>query len=58
MDAAHLWIQQELARAALLWIQQEVAKERIKVHYVNTEEQATDILTKSLALPLFENIKK
>jgi hypothetical protein len=41
-----------------LWIQQEVAKERIKVHYVNTENQAADIFTKSLARPLFEKFKK
>jgi hypothetical protein len=43
---------------AHLWIQQEVAKERIKVHYVNTENQAADIFTKSLARPLFEKFKK
>jgi len=41
-----------------LWIQQEVAKERIKVHSVNTENQAADIFTKSLARPLFEKFKK
>ena len=35
---------------AHLWIQQEVAKERIKVHYVNTENQAADIFTKRLGL--------
>jgi len=44
--------------AAHLWIQQEVAKERIKVHYVNTEDQAADILTKSLARLLFKKFKK
>ena len=43
---------------AHLWIQQEVAKERIKVHYVHTENQAADILIKSLARPLFEKCKK
>jgi hypothetical protein len=43
---------------AHLWIQQEVAKERIKVHYVNTGNQAADIFTKSLARPLFEKFKK
>jgi hypothetical protein len=43
---------------AHLWIQQEVAKERIQVHYVNTENQADDILTKSLVRLLFENCKK
>jgi hypothetical protein len=45
-------------KVAHLWIQQEVAKERIKVHYVNTENQAADIFTKSLARPLFEKFKK
>jgi len=39
---------------AHLWIQQEVAKERIKVHCVNTENQAADIFTRSLARRLFE----
>jgi len=43
---------------AHLWIQHEVAKERIKVHNANTENQAADIFTKSLALPLFEKFKK
>jgi hypothetical protein len=43
---------------AHLWIQQEVAKESIKVHYVNTENQAADILTKSLARPLSEKFEK
>jgi len=43
---------------AHLWIQQEVAKERIKVHYVNTENQAADIFTKSLARPLFQKFQK
>ena len=43
---------------AHLWIQQEVAKERIKVHYVNTENQAADICTKSLARQFFEKFKK
>jgi hypothetical protein len=43
---------------AHLWIQQEVAKERIKVHFVNTENQAADIFTKSLARSLFEKFKK
>ena len=41
-----------------LWIQQEVAKERIKVHSVNTENQAADIFTKSLARLLLEKFKK
>jgi len=41
-----------------LWIQSEVAKERIKAHYVNTENQEPDIFTKSLARPLFEKFKK
>jgi len=35
-----------------------VAKERIKVNYVNTENQAADIFTTSLAWPLFEQCKK
>jgi hypothetical protein len=43
---------------AHLWIQQEVAKERIKVHYVNTKNQAADIFTKSLARQLFEKFKE
>ena len=43
---------------AHLWIQQEVAKERMKVHYVNTENQAADIFAKSLARPLFEILRK
>jgi hypothetical protein len=43
---------------AHLWIQQEVTKERIKVHYVNTENQSSGIFTKSLARPLFEKFKK
>jgi hypothetical protein len=43
---------------AHFWIQQEVAKERIKVHYVNTENQAADIFTKSLVRPLFKKFKK
>jgi hypothetical protein len=43
---------------AHLWIQQEVAKERIKVHYVNSENQAADTFTKSLARLLFEKFKK
>ena len=43
---------------AHLWIQAEVAKERIKVHYVRTGNQAADIFTKSLAWPLFEKFKK
>jgi hypothetical protein len=43
---------------AHLWIQQEVAKERIKVHYVNSENQAGDTFTKSLARLLFEKFKK
>jgi hypothetical protein len=43
---------------AHLWIQQEVSIERIKVHYVNTENQVADIFTKSLARPLFEKFKK
>jgi hypothetical protein len=43
---------------AHLWIQQEVAKESIKVHYVNTENQAADIFNKSLARPLFEKFKE
>jgi hypothetical protein len=42
---------------AHLWIEQELAKERIKVHYVNTENQAADVLTKSLARPLFKNLR-
>jgi len=45
-------------KVAHLWIQQEVAKERIKVHYVNFENQAADIFTKSLARPLFEKFRK
>ena len=40
------------------WIHQEVAKERIKVHYVNTENQVAETLSKSLARPLFEKVKK
>jgi hypothetical protein len=48
----------KLIEVAHLWIQQEVTKERIKVHYVNTENQAADIFTKSLARPLFEKFKK
>jgi hypothetical protein len=43
---------------AHLWIQQEGAKERIKVHYMNTENQAADIFTKSLSRPLFEEQSK
>ena len=43
---------------AHLWIQQEVAKERIKVHYVNTEDQAADIFTKSLGWELCEKLKQ
>jgi hypothetical protein len=43
---------------AHLWIQQEVAKERIKVHYVKSENQAADIFTKSLARSLLEKVKK
>jgi hypothetical protein len=43
---------------AHLWIQQEVAKERIKVHYVRTENQAANIFTKSLAGLLFKNLRK
>jgi len=43
---------------AHLWIQQEVAKERIKVHYVNTENQAADIFTKTLVRPVSEKFKK
>ena len=43
---------------AHLWIQEEVAKERIKVHYVNTENQAADIFTKSLARTLFEKFNE
>jgi hypothetical protein len=34
---------------AHLWIQQEVSKERIKVHNVNSENQAAAIFTKTLA---------
>ena len=48
----------EHIEVAHLWIQQEVAKERIKVHYVNAENQAADIFTKSLAWPLFKNLRK
>jgi hypothetical protein len=43
---------------AHLWFQQEVAKKGIKVHYANTENQAADIFTKSLARPLFVEFKK
>jgi hypothetical protein len=43
---------------ANLWIQQQVAKETIKVHYVNTEDRAADISTKSLARALFQKFKK
>jgi hypothetical protein len=43
---------------AHFWIQQEVVKERIKVHYVKTENQAVDMFAKSLARSLFENFKK
>jgi hypothetical protein len=43
---------------AHLWIQQEVAKKRIKVHHVNSENQAADIFTKSLARPLFEKVQE
>jgi hypothetical protein len=43
---------------AHLWIQQEVAKERMKVYFVNTEKQAADIFTKSLAMSLLEKFKK
>jgi hypothetical protein len=43
---------------AHLWIKQEDAKKRIKVYYVNTENQAADIFTNSLARPLFENLRK
>ena len=45
-------------QVAHLGIQQEVAKEKIKVHYMNTENQGADIFTKSLARPLFEKFKK
>jgi hypothetical protein len=43
---------------AHLGIQQEVAKERIEAHYVNTENQAANLFTKSLARPLFGKLKK
>ena len=43
---------------AHLWILQEVARERIKVHYVSTENQAADVFIQSLARPLFEKFEK
>jgi hypothetical protein len=32
--------------------------DKIKAHYVNTEEQTADTLTKTLARPLFERFKQ
>jgi hypothetical protein len=41
-----------------LWIQQEIVREIITVHWVNTEDPAAYIFTRSLARPLFEKFKK
>ena len=41
-----------------LWIQEVVAEERIKVHYVNSDDQGADIFNKTLVRALFEKFEK
>jgi hypothetical protein len=50
--------EQSTLKSLISGFNKKLPKERIKVHHMNTENQAADIFTKSLAWPLFERFKK